>query len=417
MTYEFRPGSDPTGDVFDRMLDVFKAARQAGVPMYTIDPRGLPDCSAYRGPCGDPPNDVRIKNQQIQMRTIAENTGGRAFVNMSDVPRAVRELVEDNNSFYLLGYYPEPLMHDGKFHDVDVKIKGRPDLKVRARAGYSAPKASKATEEDTKLSLNEVLSAALPVPGLQLRAAAAPVAIGEKGMKTAVTLEVTYPALAHEKFEDTLLLGMVAIDHEGKVKATARGSYKYSATPKQSMDVSYTINAMIDLPADPLTLRIAVASTALDRAASIHVPVEVINPNRDTLQFGSIVLGFAGAPRQTAVPPGALEGFVPIQPTMARVFSAKDTLEIYAPMFWRATDEASAIVTVAVRSEGQIVRQNRVDVTSLPAMTTILTRGRRGAFEDTLPLAQLVPGAYTLELVGHLTTGSTARRDVAFEVR
>ncbi len=316
------------------------------------------------------------------MRTIAENTGGRAFVNMSDVPRAVRELVEDNNSFYLLGYYPEPLVHDGKFHDVDVKIKGRPGLKVRARSGYAAP-----------------------------------VAIGEKGMKTAVTLEVTYPALAHEKFEDTLLLGIVAIDHDAKVKATARGSYKYSATPKESMDVSYTINAMIDLPANPLTLRIAVASTALDRAASIHVPVEVINPNRDTLQFGSIVLGFAGPPHQTAVPPGALKGFVPVQPTMARVFSAKDTLEIYAPMFWRATDEASAIVTVAVRSEGQIVRQNRVDVTSLPAMTTILSRGRRGAFEDTLPLAQLVPGAYTLELVGHLTTGSTARREVAFEVR
>src|SRR5262249_26061829 len=154
---------------------------------------------------------------------------------------------------------------------------------------------------------------ALPVAGLQLRAAAAPVGIGEKGMTTAVTLEVTYPALPPEKFADTLAFGIVALDRDGKIKAQMREAYEYAATPKPGQDIAYAINATLDLPAQPLTLRVAVASQALERVASIHLPIEVMNPTRDQLQIGSIVLGFAGPPRQAAVPPNALKGLVPIQ--------------------------------------------------------------------------------------------------------
>ena len=75
------------------------------------------------------------------MRTLAENTGGLAFVGGSDLSRSVRELVEDNSSFYVLGYYPQPFERDGKFHDVKVSVK-RPGAHVRARAGYEAPKAT-----------------------------------------------------------------------------------------------------------------------------------------------------------------------------------------------------------------------------------------------------------------------------------
>jgi len=421
MTYEFMPGPDDKGDIFDQLLELFDAARRSGVPVYTLDPRGLPDCSAYRGPCGDPPNDGNIKRQQIQLRTIAENTGGRAFVNNADMPRAVRELIEDNSTFYLLGYYPEPLVRDGKFHDVDVRIKGRNDLRVRARAGYMSPKPSKATAEDAKLTLEDALSAALPVPALQLRAAAAPVAIGEKGMKTLVTLEVQYPQQPAGKIDDTLLFGIVALDHDGKIKSQMRGNYKYSATVKNGQDVIYAVNATIDLPNQPLTLRVAVSSQLLDRAASIHLPVEPINPSRDTLQFGSILLGYAGPTRQTSVPPGALKGLAPIQPTMARVFSPSDTLQIFAPLFWRTTGglavPPSASVVVRVLSEGKMVRQSRVDVTAEPTNSPRISRSVRGELLGALSLRQLVPGGYVLELTGTLTNGSVARKELAFEIR
>ena len=37
-------------------------------------------------------------------------------------------------------YRPEPLVADGLFHQVEVRVKGHKELIVRARNGYYAPK-------------------------------------------------------------------------------------------------------------------------------------------------------------------------------------------------------------------------------------------------------------------------------------
>jgi hypothetical protein len=269
------------------------------------------------------------------------------------------------------------------------------------------------------MTLEGALSAPLPVPSLELRAAAAPVAIGEKGMKTAVTLQVRYPSLPSGKVEDNLSFGVIALDHDGKIKASTRGSYKYSATIKNGQDVVYAVNAIIDLPAQPLTLRVAVASQMLDRAASIHVPVEVMNPSKDTLQFGAILLGFAGAPRETAVPAGALKGLVPIQPTMDRVFAPADTLQVFAPLFWRDRGSMpgtqSAFVNVVIRNGSSIVRQSRADLAGEVASTATRTLGAQ--LNGAVPLRQLTPGQYVLELAARLPTGTVTRKEIAFEIR
>jgi len=406
-----------TSDVLDRWHEALETARRAGVPIYTLDPRGIPDCTAVRGDCGGGPPRENIQRQQDHLRELAENTGGRAFVNRADTVAAVRQLVDDNNSVYLLGYYPSPFERDGKFHDVSVRITGRPDLKVRARAGYAAPTAGKPTATEAKQTLDDALAAALPVAGLQLRAAAAPVAIGEKGMHTAVSLEVTYPELPPAAFTDSLRFGIIALDHEGKIKAQTRGAYDYGATPKAGQIVSYTINAALDLPSQPLTLRIAVASQALDRVASIHLPVEVMNPNRDVLQIGSVMLAFAGPPRQTAVPAGALKALVPIQPTLTRTFAASDALQIYAPLFWRG-EGGTAIVTIALKRGETTVRGTRVTVTGTSSNSGNVSRAQRAAVTGALSLADLPPGDdYTLEMEARLSTGSMARRAVAFAIR
>jgi hypothetical protein len=41
---------------------------------------------------------------------------------------------------YNILYRPEPLLTDGLWHTVNLHVKGRKDLIVRARAGYYAPK-------------------------------------------------------------------------------------------------------------------------------------------------------------------------------------------------------------------------------------------------------------------------------------
>ena len=422
-------------DYFDEMDKAFAIARHAGVPIYSIDPRGLTDASAVRGMA-----DATIPGIQFQannMRAIAENTGGLAFVGMSDVPRAVEALIHDNDVFYLLGFYPEPFVRDGKFHDVKVKIKGRDDVRVRARSGYSAPSAVALPPVDLAAAFNAAMAAALPESGISLRVFAAPVASNGRTVKTAVSLQITYPADAG-KLNDTLDYAIVALDGDGKIKMSTRKKYEFSASPKNSGDVTFVINEVIDVPPQPLALRVGVASHHLGKIGVIHTAVEAAKPNSDNTELGGILLGYAGPPREDAKPKDALKGFVPFQPTTDRTFTSSDSLRIFAPVFWRgaagpapAASRAAvpapmtlggggsatgvATVTLSIRQGAKILveRRDQVQPDVEPAN---MAEQSHASFVVTLPLKGVPPGDYILSITAS-ASGKPAKREVAFAVR
>ena len=408
---DFSTASTNATDIFDELKVIFEKAKRAGVPVYPIDPRGLPDCTSVRGPCERLPWEI-IRAQMNNMRTLAENTGGLAFVGGSDLSRSIRELVEDNSSFYVLGYYPQPFDRDGKFHDVKVSVE-RPGARVRARAGYDSPKAAPDSVADTKKTLDEVLGASLPASGLSLRAFAAPVAAGLHGMNTAVTLEVTYPAPADgSKIADELQFGMVAIDRDGKIKATSHRAFHFTGSAGGAAEVTYAINDVIELPSQPLVLRVAVASQALGKAGAIHIPVEPIDPSRSELQLGAVVIGLDGPPRQAAMPPGALKDVVPFQPTTDRTFAETDTLRVFVVLFW-SSKETSANVTLSVRRGDQVVAERQARATAAPGADS----RHRAELTDVMPLRDLPAGRYVLSTTATLTGGRASTREIAFEVR
>ncbi|MEQ1946475.1 MAG: VWA domain-containing protein [Bryobacteraceae bacterium] len=76
------------------------------------------------------------------VRYLAEETGGLAFFPFQsrDLTQSFENIANELRHQYNLYYRPEPLKADGLYHPVDIKIKGRKDLIVRARRGYYAPK-------------------------------------------------------------------------------------------------------------------------------------------------------------------------------------------------------------------------------------------------------------------------------------
>ena len=75
------------------------------------------------------------------LHSLAELSGGRVFQ-----PTASRELaaiyqsiLDELGTQYVLGYVSDDPRHDGKFRRISVQLK-RPDLKLRHRPGYDAPK-------------------------------------------------------------------------------------------------------------------------------------------------------------------------------------------------------------------------------------------------------------------------------------
>jgi len=110
---------------------VEKSVQQADVIFYSVNPGG-----------------PSVKLNQIAMRaergmeSIAEKTGGTAFVPDSDqdLERVFRQVAAELRGQYLLQYYANADAPPGQFRKIEVAVPARNDVRVRARQGYYAKK-------------------------------------------------------------------------------------------------------------------------------------------------------------------------------------------------------------------------------------------------------------------------------------
>lgn len=74
------------------------------------------------------------------MRYLAEQTGGVSFFpfQAKDLNQSFENIANELRHQYNLFYRPQPLHNDGQYHSVQIKVKNRRDLIVRARKGYYA---------------------------------------------------------------------------------------------------------------------------------------------------------------------------------------------------------------------------------------------------------------------------------------
>jgi hypothetical protein len=80
-------------------------------------------------------SDERARNTLL---TLAENTDGLAITNTNDTTGAARRLADSLSAYYLLGYYSSNAAADGRYREIEVKVRQR-DVHVSARPGYFAP--------------------------------------------------------------------------------------------------------------------------------------------------------------------------------------------------------------------------------------------------------------------------------------
>lgn len=76
------------------------------------------------------------------LKYYARETGGLAFFpfKVEDLAQSFENIANEMRHQYSIAYNPEPLRADGLYHPVEVKVKNKKDMVVRARMGYYAPK-------------------------------------------------------------------------------------------------------------------------------------------------------------------------------------------------------------------------------------------------------------------------------------
>jgi VWFA-related protein len=131
-----------------RLID---AANRSSVVIYAIDPRGVvyTGLTAEDRTAGMSPQQVSqamsqrsnlLLDSREGMITLAEKTGGMFVHDNNDVAGGLRQVIDDGDGYYLLGYQPESSTFEQtpgnpKFHNIRVRVK-RTGLNVRSRSGF-----------------------------------------------------------------------------------------------------------------------------------------------------------------------------------------------------------------------------------------------------------------------------------------
>jgi hypothetical protein len=280
---------------------------------------------------------------------------------------------------------------------------------VRARTGYAFAKPA-TTDSTIGERLGLAMTSGVDVRGLGLRATVAPLLPTSKGTRSAVTIEVAYPAATMDGVTtDTLGVQILALDGDGKVKASVNRAYTVRPPGAAAETFPVVINDVIDLPDQPLTLRVGVASRALDRAGTVQLPVDAPKASESAIQMGAVVLGLADGGGPPTLGDDFVKAIVPFQPSTARTFTPQQTLRVFAPVFWRSRETDARVVLTLEGPTVTLRREERLTVATA-------TDGRRLTALDTLiPLAQL-SGTYTLRLEANVNDKQTFVREVRFEV-
>jgi VWFA-related protein len=159
-----------TSHQFD-ISDVIDRATRANIFINTLDARGLSTVDA-NGDISRPlpifSNSAsaaqgaiyRSQEQASQSDALAElsdGTGGLFFRNSNDLDAGFRTAVSLPEVSYLLGFTPEALKFDGKFHQINVTLVAKEKFTIQARRGFFAPKHGQTPEESAKQDIEEAV--------------------------------------------------------------------------------------------------------------------------------------------------------------------------------------------------------------------------------------------------------------------
>ncbi|MDQ3011482.1 MAG: VWA domain-containing protein, partial [Acidobacteriota bacterium] len=123
-------GEDTNSQRF-KLGDAVRELQRAECLFYSINPSGP---SIFL-------NRISVKGQEGMFK-LASETGGMAFLpdKIEDLPNVFAQITAELQAQYLLGYYSPNEAADGKLRRITVKVPKRPEIRIRARSGYFAPK-------------------------------------------------------------------------------------------------------------------------------------------------------------------------------------------------------------------------------------------------------------------------------------
>jgi len=270
---------------------------RANIAAYPVDARGFlprsPSVSSetdatVRGELGsllELNNDASQADQPTgidTMEKMAEDTGGRAFVNTNDLTGAIRKAVEDSAVTYRVGFYIDSNSIDGKFHELKVEVKRR-GVTVRYPKAYFAFEDTQSTKDENRHNLVAAVRSPIESSAIPLRVRVDRV---DKPLPRCLSIFGSIDIRSLPFMQDggarkrTIDVVTVEQDPSGKVLAQAASTIALHFTDKQYADYlksGFPFHQYVQPKANAATLRILVEDPATAEVGSVIIPVAQVN--------------------------------------------------------------------------------------------------------------------------------------------
>ena len=379
-------------DMDSDLREVYDTANRNNVSIYSVDPRGLATFEFDINEGIGLQSDSKYLNSTMDsLRTLSENTDGRAIVNRNDLVAGMKQITRDASAYYLIGYNSSQAPSDGKFHEIKVRVK-RPGVQVRARKGYWA-----LTQEQTARALAppkagppkavEVALAAVNRPG---RAAVVRTWVGtsrgENGKTRVTFVWEPLPRQLGEKpgsREEPAGVNITAVAPDGS-------PYFRGSVPSR---ITFDVNP------GKIQLRMSVTGAASQVLDSETREIAIPDLTSTQTMIGTPEVLRARTARELQQLKSDPAGI----PIAAREFSRTDRLIIRVPAYGPGGTTPALSVHLLSRAGSAMS-----ELAAAPAPTA-------GMQQVELPLAALAPGEYVVEIKA-TGEGGEATEHVGFRV-
>jgi len=428
----FSSGLQQTGTENQAQLRAaVNTAVMANVSLYPVDARGLQafppgggadtgslqGTSAYSGKAVQSQFDSNFGSQET-LSTIADDTGGKAFLDTNDFSKAYTKVQNDNEIYYVLGYRSTNPNKDGRYRHITVKID-RPDVKLEYRKGYYGPRDFKHfTQDDREQQMDDEMSSDLPDTDL-------PVFLSTDYFRNSsdryyLDVSIVVPGSAipfvQQSDKDKASFDVYGLVREASTKI-AVGSIRQ--TVKLDIDGSQQVrrrnvqyNTGFVLPPGRFHLKFIVRENQTGKIGSFETNVVIPDLHKSPLKMSSVVIASQRipAPKKKSSSPLVSNGEELI-PNVAHVFTTDQPMYFYYEVYDPSKSKGTALKQAAAntpRKPGDIRVLTSIQFfkgkvkayeTPLVEATSLTVPNRKAAsFEFKVPASQLKPGWYTCQV-------------------
>jgi VWFA-related protein len=430
----FSGGISRTGTENETQLRAaINSATKANMSFYTVDVRGLQaivaggaaagtggarasasgggrgggNSATYSGKGVLSQFDSNFQSQATLM-TLANDTGGKAFLDSNDFAPAFTKVHDDTSFYYLLGYISNNAQKDGRYRRITVQVN-RSDVKsakLDFRKGYYAPADFQHSTKETKeQQLQDQLVSDVPTTDFPVYLSTGYFRMTDNQYFVPISVVVPGSQIpftrAGEQDRATLDLMGIMRDEQKRPYGTIRETVKFDVNTNrdvQRKNVQY--DGGFRLPPGTYNLKFVVRENQTGRMGSFEASVLVPDLKAAPVKVSSIILSNQKQAAKAKNNPLVRDGSETV-PNVTHVFSSGQHLYFYYEVYdptkpAEATDKTAVRVLTNVAFYKGSVKAYETPLVEAD-MVNIPDR-KATAFELDVPLTELKPGFYTVQV-------------------